>query len=288
MSGTIRTGIAGWVFPDWRGTFYPQGLVQKQELAHASRALRTIEINATFYANQKPASFLNWANETPDDFVFSVKGPKFITETRRLRDVDGPLRNFLASGPLALGKKLGPIVWQLPKGMKFDAERIANFLALLPKTPEAASAMAQEHDDRLKSPAHTDSAGVEKIRHAIEARDTSFAHAEFIAILRQHNVAMVVADTETWPYRDVTSDFVYARLQGPPDGSGAYQPAAVDAWADTMKDWADGKAGDGPLLAPAAEQTPRDVFGYFVHTDKVHAPANAQSVMARLGLKPPA
>lgn len=288
MSGIIRTGIAGWVYPDWRGTFYPEGLVQKNELAHASRALATIEINATFYANQKPASFLNWAGETPEGFVFSVKGPKFITETKRLRDVEGPLCNFLASGPLALGQKLGPIVWQLPKGMKFDAERIAAFLSLLPKTPKAASAMAENHDDKLKSPAHVGSAGVANMRHAIEARDPSFAHAEFIAALREHNVAMVVADTATLPYRDVTADFVYARLQGPPDDRGAYQPAEIDAWADVMQGWASGKADSAPLLASAAPTAPRDVFAYFVNTDKVHAPANAQAVKARLGLKPPA
>lgn len=284
--GIVRTGTAGWVFAPWRGEFYPPGLTQKQELAYASKHLGAIEINATFRALQKPASFRNWASQTPEGFVFSVKGPQLITHIKRLKDVEIPLANFLASGPLALGARLGPFVWQLPPNTTYNAERMENFLALLPKSPADAAAFAGRHEDWMKVAA-TSAEGVTTIRHAIEVRHDSFANPDFIAQMRRHNVALVVADTAEWPTLDVTADFVYCRLQGAP-GKESYEPADLERWAKRIAAWADGEAmSDGAFVAELPEARPRDVFAFFVSTDKVHAPANAMALAQRLGVADP-
>lgn len=283
MTGRIRTGIAGWVFADWRhGAFYPEGLPQKQELAFASAALGVIEINGTFRALQKPQSFMNWAGQTPDDFVFSIKGPQLVTHIKRLKEVEEPLANFFASGPLALGKKLGPFVWQLPPHLGYDPERLESFLALLPKSADEMAALAARHTGRVSEP-YLATDGVGAVRHAIEVRHESFATPEFIAQLRRHRVALVTADTAEWPTLDLTTDFAYCRLQGAP-GRDRYEATDLDRWAARIDAWAAGKPmTDGPLLAaPEADPVPRDVFALFVSTDKVHAPANAQALAARL------
>ncbi len=289
-TGTIRIGIAGWTFEPWRGEFYPKGLPQKQELAFASAALRTIEINSTFYGTQKPASFLSWAAQAPQDFAFAVKGPQLVTHILKLRKTETPLANFLGSGPLALGARLGPFVWQLPPNLAFDAERIETFLALLPQHPDAAGKLASAHDERLKSPAFAAIDGISVIRHAMEVRHASYADPAFLALLRNYNVALVTADTAQWPTQDLTADFAYARLQGPPgEGRESYDEAELDAWAARLDAWSQGKPPpDGPRVAPAeAAPKPRDVFAYFVSTDKLHAPSNAQAIMRRLKLGPP-
>jgi uncharacterized protein YecE (DUF72 family) len=284
-AGRIRTGIAGWVFAPWRGAFYPEGLPQKQELAYASSHLGAIEINATFRALQKPASFRNWAGQTSGDFVFSIKGPQLITHIKRLKEIEVPLANFLASGPLALGERLGPFVWQLPPNFSYNAERIENFLTLLPRTPADAAAFAGRHEDWMKEAA-TAVDGLAAIRHAIEVRHESFANPDFITQLRRHNVALVAADTAEWPSLDVTADFVYCRLQGAP-GRENYEPADLDRWADRVAAWSEGKPmSDGEFVAPLPEARPRDVFAFFVSTDKVHAPANAMALAQRLGATP--
>jgi len=289
MSGTIRLGIAGWNFADWRGEFYPKGLPQKQELHYASRMLRTIEINSTFYGHQKPASFAAWAAETPADFRFSVKGHQLVTHLKRLKDIEVPLANFFASGVLALGNKLGPFVWQLPGNLKFDADRLTAFVELLPKTPDALINLAGRADGRLGREPYLELKGITGIRHAIEVRHESFAEPAFLALLEKHNVALVTADTAEWPTMDVTADFAYLRLQGAP-GSDRYSEAELDDWAERLQALAEGRpvtSGQWVGKAPADGQ-PRDVFAYFVSTDKVHAPANAMAVMKRLGLDPPA
>lgn len=286
-TGEIRVGIAGWVYEPWRGSFYPKGLPQKQELAHASTMLRTLEINATFYANQKLASFANWHQQVRPGFVFAVKGPKFITHQKKLRDVAAPLANFMASGVLKLGDKLGPFIWQLPGNLGFDAERIETFLALLPQTPDEAAELAARQDGRIAEP-YAGIEGVSRIRHAMEVRDASYATPEFIALLRRYNVAMVIADTADWPYRDLTADFAYLRLQGPVDTEAtAYSPGQIDAWARQFRDWSLGTgATTGPTLGAAtADTSPRDVFAFFVHENKENAPVNARAVMATLDLK---
>lgn len=285
-TGTIRLGIAGWNFADWRGVFYPAGLPQKQELAYASRALGMIEINATFYGHQKAESFAAWAAATPAGFCFSVKGHQGITHIRRLKDVEPALAFFFASGVMALGARLGPFVWQLPANFRLDAARLETFLELLPQTPEALVGLAATATSD-KRPPYLDATGIATVRHAIEVRHPSFADPAFLALLRRHNVALVTADTTEWPGMDVTADFAYLRLQGAP-GSDHYEPAELDRWATRLAAIAAGSPPpDGRFAGPATDDgRPRDVYACFVSTDKVHAPANAMAAMRRLGLEP--
>ncbi len=283
MAGRIRTGIAGWVFPGWRkGVFYPEGLAQKEELSYASRALTTIEINSTFYSHQKAESFETWAAQTPDDFVFPVKGHQAITHIKRLKEVETPLANFLASGPLALGKRLGPFVWQLPPNMKFDPGRIETFLELLPHDADSLVSLASKHDERTKAP-FLDATDIDVVRHAIEVRHESFAEMAFVEMMRAHNVAIVIADTAGWPTMDATADFVYCRLQGAP-GKDRYEAADLDRLAARCRTWSQGlPMTDGPFIAaPETSPKPREVFAHFVSTDKEHAPANAMALAGRL------
>lgn len=258
MAGRIRTGMAGWVFPEWRGgQFYPEGLKQKEELAWASRHVTAIEINATFYQNQKPESFRNWAEQTPEDFRFTVKGHQQVTHIKRLKDVDQPLELFFRSIE-ALGPRLGAVVWQLPGNLKFDAERLGPFLEKLPRN----------------------------VRQAIEVRSKTFADPAFIEMLRAHDVALVIADTADWPYADQTASFAYTRLQGPPGGE-RYAPEQLDAWAGKLKALADGASFEAERIAPPEKKPPpRDVFAYFVSTDKPNAPRNALGIQERLGIAP--
>lgn len=196
-----RVGTSGWRYPPWRGTFYPRGLAQRRELEHLSRQLNSIEINGSFYSLQRPESYRAWAAETPDDFLFAVKGGRFITHLKQLRDVEAPLANFLASGVLALGPKLGPLLWQLPPRLRFDPRRIEKFLALLPRTTGAAAELATQHDERLDGRAHTETDADRPLRHALEARHPSFCTPAFVELLRDRDVALVVADTAgTWPF----------------------------------------------------------------------------------------
>ena len=275
--------MAGWVFDEWRGgQFYPAGLKQKDELAFASRQVGAIEINATFYSNQKAKSFESWASQTPADFMFTVKGPQLVTHIKKLKDVELPLANFFASGVLALGALLGPICWQLPGNLSFSAERIETFLKLLPHTAEAAAALAARHNERIAEP-FLQTAGIGVVRHAIEVRNKSFADPAFIALLRAHNVALVVADTTDWPYLDQTADFTYCRFQGAP-GADCYSSEELDGWAKRLKALSVGKRlPDGNFIVPQdARQPARDVFGFFVSTDKPNAPRNALGIMQRL------
>ena len=271
--GIVRTGTAGWVFAPWRGSFFPEGLVQKNELAYASSRLGSIEINATFRANQKPESFAKWAGQTPDHFVFSIKGPQLVTHIKRLKNCEIELANFFASGPLALGSKLGPFVWQLPPNLKLDPEVLGDFLAMLPKTLKEYLALASRSDGRLKSDPYLVADNIGPIRHAIELRNPSFDTPEVAALLSEHNIARVIADTAENPDRSLTADFAYCRLQGPPrvDATG-YDPADIAGLATLCQGWSD--AG-------------RDVFAYFVHEDKLHAPANAIALRQALGISYP-
>ncbi len=270
--GSVRTGTAGWVFEPWRGTFFPEGLVQKKELAYAASRLTSIEINATFRANQKPESFQRWAGETPADFQFSIKGPQLVTHIKRLKDCAQPLANFFASGPLALGQRLGPFVWQLPPNLAYDPDRVGGFLDLLPTTVDAYLALAGKADGAKHAP-YLDATGVGAIRHAIEPRHDSFNTGEADALFARYNVARVIADTAENPSRDLTADFAYCRLQGPArDDATGYTERDIADWAETIGGWRD--AG-------------RDVYAYFVHEDKLHAPANAIALRRALGLTLP-
>lgn len=284
MTGSIRLGIAGWVFDEWRnGAFYPPGLKQKDELAYASRHLSTIEINATFYSHQKASSFATWAAATPEDFVFTVKGHQLVTHLKRLKDVEIPLANFFASGVLALGRHLGPFCWQLPGNLRYDRERLETFLELLPKDIDALLALGRKAEG-LKTEPYLDASHVGAIRHAIELRHESFATPDVVELLRAHNVALVTADTADWPTTDTTADFVYCRLQGAP-GAERYGAEQLQTRARWLADWAAGGIPEAPRLAAPMAPVPRNVFAFFVSTDKANAPRNARAVMQQLGLK---
>ncbi len=241
-AGTVRIGISGWTYAPWRGVFYPKGLPQKRELEYAASQFSTLEINGTFYGMQRPDAFADWADRVPDDFVFAVKAPRFITHMRRLRDVATPLANFIASGLLRLGPKLGPILWQFPPNFRFDADRIETFLKLLPHDTGAAARLGRQHDDRLKAPAWLKVDAERKLRHAFEIRNETFRDSAFIDLLRKNDVALVCADTVEWPrLMDLTSDFVYCRLHGSEElYASGYDDEALDGWAARVAAWAKG------------------------------------------------
>jgi uncharacterized protein YecE (DUF72 family) len=259
----IRVGIGGWVFAPWRGEFYPKGLPQARELEFASRKLTTIEINGTFYATQKPESFRKWAAETPDDFVFSVKGPRFTTHRRVLAEAGESIERFFASGVLELKEKLGPILWQCHPSKKFEEDDFAAFLAQLPQ--------------RLDGMA---------IRHAVEVRHESFLNASFIEILREFSVAVAVVESDKHPLiADVTSDLIYVRLQRTSEAvTTGYPPGALDAWAKRARDWANGGVPDdlSTILGPSPAQLTRNVFIYMISGAKVRAPAAALALIEKL------
>ncbi len=263
-TANIRAGIGGWSFDAWRQTFYPAEVKKKDELHHASRQLRTIEINATYYRGQKPETFAKWAATAPEGFVFAVKGNRFVTNRRVLAEAGESLDKFFATGVTELGDKLGPVLWQFAPTKKFDADDFAAFLALLPPS----------HEGR-------------KLRHAVEVRHDSFATPEFIDLAREHGVAIVGALHETYPaIWDVTADFVYLRLQtGSDDIETCYGADDLDAWAARLGAWAAGGApGDLPLVAPdaPAQGPPRDVFAFLISSGKSRAPAGAMALQARV------
>jgi uncharacterized protein YecE (DUF72 family) len=258
-AGAIRVGIGGWTFEPWRGTFFPADLRQADELNYASRALSAIEINGTFYSTPKPGSCAKWAAETPDGFVFSVKASRYIVNRKELATAGESMERFLASGLADMGPKLGPMLWQLPPFKKFDAADIGGFFKLLPKT-----------------------LGKLKLRHAIEVRHDSFANAEFVALARKHNVAIVLVDSDKHPLiADVTADFTYARLERCSEAvATGYPPADLKKWAARADSWAKGDTpGDLKTLGPKPEPIPRDVFMFFISGDKVKAPAAAQALI---------
>jgi uncharacterized protein YecE (DUF72 family) len=282
--GCARIGISGWRYGPWRGKFYPKDLRQKDELAFAARQFSSIEINGTFYSLQSPGSFRAWRDATPRDFVFAVKGPRFITHMKRLKEVETPLANFFASGVLALGAKLGPILWQLPPSFRFDPEKLENFFALLPRTTGQATKLARRHDTKLRHRAVLKADGDRPIRHALEIRHDSFLDPAFIALLRRHAIALVVADTVEWPLlMDATADFVYVRLHGSQQlYTSGYGAKALDAWAGRIRAWAGGREVKGYHVGPPAQRRKRDVYLYFDNDAKVRAPFDARALMEKL------
>jgi uncharacterized protein YecE (DUF72 family) len=267
----FRVGISGWTYAGWRGDFYPKGLVHRRELEYAASRLSSIEINGSFYALQRPSSYRRWHDETPDDFVFAVKGGRFITHLKRLRDVEAPLANFFASGVLALGEKLGPVLWQLPETLTFDADVLEAFVRLLPRSTTEAAALAARRDDLLAEDRVDVAVRAERpLRHAIEARSHTFATEQFFEILAAHGVACVLADTAgRWPVLDRrTSDLRYVRLHGDRElYASGYTDEALDTWARRCRAW----AADG-----------EDVFVYFDNDMKGYAPHDAVALLERL------
>jgi uncharacterized protein YecE (DUF72 family) len=260
----VRIGIGGWTFEPWRGVFYPKGLPHAKELAYASEHLTSIEVNGTFYRTQSPATYRKWASEVPKDFMFAIKGVRFVTNRRVLKEAGDSINRFLDSGPTELGDKLGPLLWQFTPFKKFDEADFGGFLELLP--------------DRFNG---------RRLRHVVEVRHDSFKTPEFIALLRKFKVGVVFTDHAEYPnIADVTADFVYARLQRGEDNiPTAYSPKDINAWAKRLDAWADGKEPtDLPHIDTKTKPkaTPRDVFAYVIHEGKVRAPAAAMALIERL------
>jgi uncharacterized protein YecE (DUF72 family) len=293
----IRIGVSGWRYEPWRGVFYPSGLAQRLELPYAATVFRTLEINGSFYSLQRPQSWKQWYGQTPEDFMFAVKGPRFITHMIKLRDFERPLANFLASGLLSLKQKLGPLLWQFPPTMRFDPRRFAGFFRGLPRDTGAALRLARGRDARMKGRSVLSIDEERPLRHAVEIRHESFLDTRFIDLLSEHRIALVIAETaRKWPMpRDVTADFMYLRLHGDRElYRSGYRPAAIARWADCILAWHEGGEPDGlppgavRVGAPAPKApSGRDVYCYFDNTDvKLRAPVDAQSLMRRLGQKP--
>jgi uncharacterized protein YecE (DUF72 family) len=284
---TLRIGISGWTYPPWRGVFYPRKLPHRLELEFASREFNSIEINGSFYSLQRPSSYQRWYADTPPGFVFSVKGARFITHMKKLRDVETPLANFFASGVLCLREKLGPILWQFPPNFGWNKERFSEFFQLLPRDTGAAAKLARKHNEKLKAGAWTKTDALRPIRHAVEIRHTSFMVPEFFQLLRQHNIAFVFADTAgKWPYaEDLTADFVYCRLHGAEQlYVSGYSDDELEWWAKRIEHWRRGKQPrDAKLVSGRNSKAgKRDVFVYFDNDAKVHAPFNAKTLAEKL------
>ena len=272
---TVRIGISGWTYPRWRGTFYPRGLPQREELRYAAERMNSVEINGSFYSLQRRSSFEAWAASVPEDFVFAVKGGRFITHMKKLSGIETPLANFFASGVLALDQKLGPILWQLPPNLGFNADRMDSFFAQLPRSASSAAQIAAHHDQRIPDdraltkavhPRH-------RLRHAIEPRHESFRTPEFYRLLRRYKMALVISDNPgKWPiFTEITTDLMYVRLHGHDQlYVSGYSDHELNEWAAKIRSWTERGC---------------DVYVYFDNDAKVHAPFDAMSLMERLAVR---
>jgi uncharacterized protein YecE (DUF72 family) len=273
---TIRIGISGWTYGPWRGRFYPRGMRQRDELAYVAQRMNSVEINGSFYGLQHRKSYQAWADAVPENFEFAVKAPRFITHMKKLAGVEIPLANFFASGVLALGRRLGPILWQLPPNFGFDAERMTTFLGLLPRTARAAAKIAERHDHRIKDDQSLLAAPYpqHRLRYAVEVRHRSFRTETFFALLRDHRIALVLSDNPgQWPIiEENTAELRYVRLHGHEElYASGYSDESLDQWATKINSWT------------AAGQ---DVYVYCDNDMKVRAPYDAMGLMARLGVPP--
>jgi uncharacterized protein YecE (DUF72 family) len=285
-----RIGISGWRYAPWRGKFYPPNLSQNRELSFAARCVNSIEINGSFYSLQSPAAYKRWYDATPDDFVFSVKGSRFITHMKRLKNLQQAQANFWASGILRLEEKLGPILWQLPPNFQFVKETLEEFFDGLPRNTADAAKIARGRSNFMKDRSWIKIQKSRPLRHAIEIRHESFMTEDFVNLLRRKQIALVIADTaKKWPYlEDMTADFVYARLHGELElYASGYDDKALDRWANRLKKWRNGQEPvDAQRYAPKARPLRgRDVFVYFDNDMKVYAPFNAMDLARRLGIR---
>lgn len=284
LGADVRVGISGWRYPPWRGEFFPPGLAQHRELAYAASRLRTIEINGSFYSLQPPDSWRLWRDAVPEDFEFAVKGGRFVTHMKRLRDARSTLATFFASSPLLLDDRLGPFLWQLPPNFQYDATVLADFFAELPRTEGQAAALARVNDrpisrageGALWQRARPGRSG-RRLRHALEVRHLSFRTEQFARLCADHDVAIVVSDGGSqWPQIDeITSDHMYVRLHGADQlYVSGYPEQDLDQWADRIRGW-------------AADPRVRQVHVYFDNDVKVRAPYDAMSLARRLGVSRP-
>jgi uncharacterized protein YecE (DUF72 family) len=286
-TGEVRIGISGWRYAGWRGVFYPPGLAQRRELEYASRRFSAIELNGSFYSLQWPSSYRTWAEQTPDDFVFAVKGSRFITHMLKLRGVGPALANFLASGVLLLGGKLGPFLWQFPEQLRYDRERFEGFLEMLPRTAADAARLARGHTIPRPERSWTEAQHDAQLRHAFEVRHPSFFESDFVELLRSRGAGLVIADTAgIWPYfEDLTADVVYIRLHGAEQlYASGYTDAQLDEWARRIRAWRAGmQPRDAVLSGPVVPGAlSRDVYVFFDNDAKVHAPFDAIRLRERL------
>jgi len=269
--GLIRVGISGWTYRSWRGDFYPSGLAQRLELTYAAERMSSVEINGSFYSLQRPSSYERWRDATPPGFVFAIKGGRYVTHLKRLAGVESALANFFASGPLLLGAKLGPILWQLPETVAFDAPLLEAFFDLLPRSTDDAAALAAQHDDKVPEDRASTTAPVRQpIRHALEVRHDSFREKAAAQLLQAHDVSLVLADSAgRWPMIERrTSDFTYVRLHGHTTlYTSGYAPASLDRWAERCLTWAD----EG-----------QDVYVYFDNDVRGRAPHDALGLGSRV------
>lgn len=284
---TVRIGVSGWSYDGWRGDFYPEDLPKRRWLGWLAGRFATVEANGPFYGLLAPDTYRSWYDEVPRGFRFAVKGSRFITHNKKLRDARGALANFFASGVLALGEKLGPVLWQLPARHAFERERLESFLELLPKDSEAAARLGREHDERIEAPW----LGVEanhRLRHVLEARHESFFTDEAMAVLRRTGTALAISHAGDWPLREeITVGFVYVRLHGAPRTyESGYAGSSLDAWAERIRTWA---GGDEPADArTVTRRAPprrkrRDVYVYFDNDAAGHAPHDALALAERIG-----
>ena len=286
MKGEVRIGISGWNYAGWRRVFYPEGLAHRRELEFASRAFNSIEINGSFYSLQRPTSYRRWYEVTPENFVFSVKGARFITHMKKLREVEAPLANFFASGVLALEEKLGPILWQFPPNFGWNEKRFREFFQLLPKTTREAALLGRRHDSKLKTRAWLKVKCDRVLRYCVEIRHLSFLAPDFFELLREFNIAFVFADTAgKWPYaEDLTAQFVYCRLHGDTQlYTSGYSDRALDRWARRLKLWRKGQQPkDAKLVTAKRKSELHDLFVYFDNDAKVHAPFDAETLVRKM------
>jgi uncharacterized protein YecE (DUF72 family) len=285
----LRLGISGWNYDNWRGTFYPDDLPQRRQLAYASRCFNSIELNGSFYALQRPDTYRRWYEETPPGFCFAVKGSRFITHNKKLTNVEIPLANFFASGVLLLKEKLGPIIWQLSPHLTFDPQRLDAFLELLPHHTADAARLAGRHDRRLHGRSWTCTDHKRRLRHALEIRHESFLVPGFVRLARRHGTAIVFSHSADWPYtEEVTAGYVYLRLHGSPETYvSPYSDAALERWAARIRTWQ--VAGQPDNAERITDRQPprrktRDVYVYFDNDKEAHAPNDARRLAERLGL----
>lgn len=277
--GRIRVGLSGWNYDAWRGDFYPRDVPKRAWLSHAAERVDSLEVNGTFYGLVSPDTVRGWRAAVPDGFTFAVKGSRYVTHQKKLRDPERTVANFFAQGVLELDDALGPVLWQLPPNLHFDAERVDAFLSVLPHHTDDAVALARRHDDRVPEVSYGPGTP-HRIRHVLEARHTSYWCDELVRIARRHGVALAFSHAGEWPYvEEVTAGFVYVRLHGTdPTYASAYSDAELRRWADRLRAWRDGDEPEDAVRITdrgPPRRRRRDVYVYFDNDQGGHAPRDA-------------